>query len=85
MEALDAQRAFGQHQLRAERRQHLAPFQRHRLRHGQRDGVALGRGHESQRDARVPAGGLDQFLPRVSTPRASASHTMDAPMRHFTE
>ena len=54
--------AFGagrQDQLGAEHRQQRAPLQRHRLRHGQDELVALGRRHERQRDAGVAAGGLD--------------------------
>ena len=48
--------------------------------------IAAGRADEGQRDAGIAAGGLDQFFARcLRTPRFSASQTMAAPMRHFTE
>ncbi len=54
--------------LRSQRAQHLSPLQRHGLGHQQRHLVAARRGHERQRDARVAAGGLDQFLTRRQHP-----------------
>ena len=44
---------------RAEHGEQGAPFERHRLRHGENDLVALGGGDKCQRDARVAAGRLD--------------------------
>ena len=47
-------------ELGAEQRQHLAPLDRHRLRHGQDQPVAARRGDEGERDAGVAGGRLDQ-------------------------
>ena len=58
-------RAFGQHQLGAERSQHLAAFERHRFRHRQGHRIAPRRRHERQRDSGIAAGRLDQFLARL--------------------
>ena len=52
--------AFGQHQFGAEQRQHLAALDRHGLRHGQDQLVALGGGGEGERDAGIAGGRLDQ-------------------------
>ena len=48
-----------EYQVGPERPQQGPPLQAHRLGHGERQPVALGRGHERQGDARVAAGGLD--------------------------
>ena len=60
--ALHAQRAFGQHQVGAKRLEQLAALQAHGGRHGQGDGIATGRSHERQGNARVTAGRLDDLL-----------------------
>ena len=58
--AAHAARGGDQFQLGAEDQQHLAPFQRHRVRHGQDQAVALRRRDEGQRDAGIARGRLDQ-------------------------
>ncbi len=57
--ALHALGAGRQHQLRAERHQHLAPLHAHGIRHGEHAAVAARRSREGQRNAGVAAGGLD--------------------------
>ena len=58
--ALHAVGAGREHNLRAEGQQRNAPLEAHGLRHGEDDFVALDRGHKSQRDAGVAAGGLNE-------------------------
>ena len=49
----------GQFQTRAQQRQHLAPLDRHAFGHDQNQLVALGCGHEGQRNAGIATGRLD--------------------------
>ncbi|MEJ0043443.1 MAG: hypothetical protein WDM81_15020 [Rhizomicrobium sp.] len=51
---------LGEHDLGAEQAQHLAPLQRHRIRHDEDQLVALGGRDEGERDAGIAAGRLDQ-------------------------
>ena len=48
-----------EHEVRAQRPQQRPPLDAHRLGHGKRQRIALGRGHERQGDARVAAGRLN--------------------------
>jgi hypothetical protein len=57
-----------QHDLGAERAQHLAPLDAHRGRHGQRQPIATRGAHESQRDAGVARRRLDDLAARRKTP-----------------
>jgi hypothetical protein len=56
--ALHAVGRRGEHQFGPQGLEHLPPLQAHGLRHGQQQPIAPRRGHERQRDPRVPAGGL---------------------------
>jgi hypothetical protein len=56
---LHALRPWREHELGPQHGQEDAPFQGHRLGHGQDDLVALGRGDKGQRDASIAAGRLD--------------------------
>ena len=62
-----------------------APFDRHRLGHGQRQPIALGRAHEGQGDAGVAACRFDDVRVRDEPcpPRSPAS-IMATPMRSLT-
>jgi len=51
--------AWGQNKFGAQHGEQSAPFQRHRVGHGEDDPVTLGGGHESQGDAGVAAGRFD--------------------------
>ena len=62
--------AFGQHQLGAEQLQHLAPLDRHRLRHHQDQPVAARRRDEGERDAGIARGRLDQRVDARADPAA---------------
>jgi hypothetical protein len=71
--------------LGAQDQQHLAPLQRHALGHDQDQLVALGGGHEGQRDAGVAAGRLDDHAAGLQAPLASRYSIIATPMRSFTE
>ena len=58
--ALHAVWSRRQHEFGAQQREHLAPFDRHRLGHGEDQPVAARGGDESERDAGIPGGRLDQ-------------------------
>jgi hypothetical protein len=56
--------------LGAEQRQHLAPLDRHAVRHGEDEVIALGGADKSEADAGIPRGGLDQHRRRLKAPVA---------------
>ncbi len=63
--SLHAERPRRQHQLGAEKRQHLAPLDRHRLRHREDQPIAACRGDEGKRDAGIARGRLDERAARL--------------------
>jgi hypothetical protein len=63
--ALHSERAGRQHQLGAERDEHLSTLEAHRLRHREHAPVAARRRGEREGDARVPARRLDDAPPRL--------------------
>jgi hypothetical protein len=57
--AFHSLRAFGEHELRAQRSQHISPFLRHGVGHGEDAAIPPSRRHVSESDPGVPAGRLD--------------------------
>jgi hypothetical protein len=58
--ALHAHRAGGEHELGAQKGQHLAALEGHGLRHDEDEAVAAGSSHEGKRNAGVAGGGFDE-------------------------
>jgi hypothetical protein len=73
--ALHALRTGSEDKLRAEEGQHLAPLERHRLGHHEHEAVTPRRRNESERDARVAGGRLDQRSAGLD--RALGFHRVD--------